>query len=187
MSRRVIIEEILPLDELRELVPAEDWAAAQQFSSQHRQCEWLSWRVVLRRTCGAESVVAYNDVGAPYIVGSKSHISVSHTLTHVAILIDTKPCAIDMELLKRNYTTIKRRYIAPCEEQIIDNTQLTLAIAWCAKEAAYKIAARQGVDFLRDITITNIDHARQTLTVKVCENIMCGEYLVTEDYVVVTL
>ncbi len=189
MGKRVIIEDIIPAQQLREVVCYNEWERAQEFQSQRRRDEWLSWRACLRREVGREIQIDYNTLGAPYIVGHNLHIGVSHTRNRIGIIISTEPCAIDIELLSRNFEGISSRYISAAEKSVIEalNAPASLAIAWCAKEAAYKYAAGRAVDFINDITIESLDTNSQTLKIKILGLTTVAEYITTEDYVAVTI
>ncbi len=168
-NHRLIIEPILSLETLKMMVTPSEWSQSEEFASLSRRREWLSWRAHLRAHlfknpfCGVNGdnlEFAYTQSGAPYIINCDIHISVSHTRTHVAILLGDTPCAIDMELLSRNFSTVSQRYISPTESTFITSPTLQ-AVAWSAKEAAYKFASIEGCDFLRDIKIQAIQQEKK--------------------------
>ncbi len=176
MNKRLIIKDILTCDELQSRVTPLEWQHAATFRSQHRQREWLSWRVALRESLGEESFlgvggdveIGYKPSGAPYIVGTPIYISVSHTKTHIAVMLCDTPCAIDMELLDRKFSAISSRYLAPSEVEILSSLgDRALAIGWCAKESAYKFIGDKPLDFIGDITIKSVDTQSNTLSISI--------------------
>ncbi|MFI3301761.1 MAG: 4'-phosphopantetheinyl transferase superfamily protein [Rikenellaceae bacterium] len=180
-NHQLIIEPILPLDTLRTMVTPSEWHQAQEFTSLSRQREWLSWRAHLRAQWRSDIEIAYTEQGAPYIVGSDTHISVSHTRTHIAIILSDTPCAIDMEQLSRNFAKVAKRYISGAESHII-TTPLHQAIAWCTKEAAYKYATRS-CDFLSDICIKRMSGGEILVEIRGIN--IVAHYIVNEEFVVV--
>ncbi|MFI3283317.1 MAG: 4'-phosphopantetheinyl transferase superfamily protein [Rikenellaceae bacterium] len=198
MVKRLIIERILPLEELYAEATPQERVIAEGYTSQSRRREWLSWRVHLRRSLsreefcgvgvGADVQMCYHSSGAPYIKGADIHISVSHTKDRVAVALSDKPCAVDMELLDRNFSRISSRYISPKESQLLGVHLYGEAIAWCAKEAAYKYVALQPLDFIEDISVTAIDFHSQRITIQVKDITIRAEFSVAEEgYCVVTI
>ncbi len=175
---------ILPLEDLKDIVSEEEWLQSQRFESLNRRCEWLSWRSHLRQNLlqspfeGIRDFeIEYNKMGAPKIVGAPNiYIGVSHTRDRVAVVLSTKQCAIDIELLSRNFERVRSRYISDRESQIVDNVEYGLAISWCAKEMAYKFAGVEGLDFIRDIEILSIDKTPEIVKVRVLEKILISHY-----------
>lgn len=196
MNKQLIIKEIYSLDELQSIVAPQEWLHAEGFRSERRRREWLSWRVALRESLSKEPFmgvdgkgieVAYHNSGAPYIVGSTIpiYISVSHCRTHIAVLLSDTPCAVDMELLGRNFSIVVSRYVSDSESAIINRDKDGLAIGWCAKECAYKYIANQPLDFIGDITITDIDFEKCDITVQILEREYRARFIVEEGYCIV--
>ncbi len=189
MSRQIIIKDILSLDELQSRTTPTDWDYSVRYTSVKRRCEWLSWRCFLREELGADCQIEYTDLGAPCIVGSTLFLSISHTRNSVAILLSDSACGIDIELKSRRFSTIAGRYLTSAERDIIsaDSVPMALAIAWSAKEAAYKYSADSALDMLRDITIISIDYSARLIQIQVKSNIIEAAFFDSEDYVVVVI
>ncbi len=130
--------------------------------------ESCAWRGMLRvklREWGfaedAERAIEYSEVGAPYLVGSAVYFNVSHCATHVAIVVSEEaPCSVDIESTERDFERVRSRYVTAEESAMgcksVESERL-LPLIWSAKEALYKVSGLEGLDLLRDITITNID------------------------------
>lgn len=91
-----------------------------------------------------------------------THISVSHCRDKVAVMLSLRPCGIDIEQLARDFGRVSTRYITPDERALCRSEEFE-AVAWCAKEALYKLAQIEGLDFRRDIIIEAIDLAAGTI------------------------
>ena len=114
-------------------------------------------------------LIKYTPQGAPVlargiVIGDShyTHISVSHCRDKVAVMLSLRPCGIDIEQLARDFGRVSTRYITPDERALCQCEEFE-AIAWCAKEALYKLAQIEGLDFRRDIIIEAIDLAAGTI------------------------
>ena len=137
--------------------------SVEQFSSYSRRAERLSWRMMLRRVVGRSVTIKYSSQGAPLlseeVVINNCHykyISVSHCRDMVAIMLSQQPCGVDIEQMGRDFGRVSSRYITAEERSLSDNPRFEAA-AWCVKEALYKMAHREGLDFRRDICTTAVD------------------------------
>ncbi|MEG1884977.1 MAG: 4'-phosphopantetheinyl transferase superfamily protein [Alistipes sp.] len=184
MNNKLIIEPIYSLCEVQNLVPERDWLLSQAFGSEQRRREFLSWRAVVYRELGAVEL-AYNAVGAPVVEHSNVYIGVSHCRGRVAVCISDKPCAVDIEQTKRNFRRVASRYISE-QEQTLSDDPLLPAVVWCAKECLYKYAGLAGLDFLRDIRVTQLDLKSGTITGCIKNGEAVSLFLrVIDEYVVV--
>ncbi len=156
MSSRLCIESIPPLEKLAAEAHPADAAVAASFASPHRRREFLAWRAVARRIAGREAEIGYDEWGAPVIIGSPLHVAVSHSRTHVAVMVSDRPCAVDIESLSRNFDKVMRRYLSDEERALSPHPDFPAA-AWCAKEALYKYCRGGGLNLLSDIRIVAVD------------------------------
>ncbi len=189
MSRQIIIKDILSLDELQGRVSQLEWELSARYTSTTRRQEWLSWRLFLREELEQNCKIEYTELGAPYIVDSPLFLSVSHTKKSVAIVLSDTTCAIDMELKSRNFAAVKSRYLTAEECDIISaaTNPIALAVAWSAKEAAYKYSAEAALDMTRDITIAAIDYTARTIQIGVKSKILNGSFFENDEHVVVVI
>ena len=158
----LVVEPIAPLSELEREADERDLQSIEAFTSPSRRAERLAWRRVLRRL-SPDAEVEYEPSGAPLLKNSPyEHISVSHSRTSVAVALSHARCAVDIESLDRNFEKIARRYTTPAERALCAEAWW-LAAAWCAKECAYKIVGREGVDFLHDIMLCAVDTSARTI------------------------
>lgn len=109
--------------------------------------------------------------GAPFLFGLTSRISVTHTahLLAVATLPKTPEAnlsqfaprtamGIDAERLDREQVLrVRDKFLSDEEKAIVSEDSLEAnIIAWTSKEALYKAAMTEGLDFRNDITIKSL-------------------------------
>lgn len=184
----VLIGHIAPLTVLEAEANEEELRSVEGISSHSRRAERLAWRILLRKSAergtgvlagtekaaekGGEKdtiLIKYTPQGAPVlargiVIGDShyTHISVSHCRDKVAVMLSLRPCGIDIEQLARDFGRVSTRYITPDERALCQCEEFE-AVAWCAKEALYKLAQIEGLDFRRDIIIEAIDLAAGTI------------------------
>ncbi len=156
---KLAIAPITPYHTLINMVSEAELLEVESFGSEHRRSERLSSRALLRRVLSISSteqnIVSYTALGAPYLIASSLKISISHSRTHVAIIVGHRPCAVDIESTSRNFERVSSRYVSPAERALI-TAEGDLARIWCAKEALYKFAATAELSLLGDIEIVEI-------------------------------
>lgn len=109
--------------------------------------------------------------GAPFLVGETGRISITHTgrFLAVATLPDTPEVdlsefteraamGIDAERADREQTLrVREKFLSDDEQQMIDKDDVQKNVmAWTAKEALYKAAMHEGLDFKNDIRILSL-------------------------------
>ena len=147
----LLMSPLMTPEEYGGWVTAEELLAVEAFGSERRRLEYLSWRALVRQHYGVALQVAYNTLGAPYLVNHPEvYIAVSHTDDAVAVLLSEHRCGVDMERLDRRFQRIQTKYLTDEEQSLSDHPHF-LAIAWCAKEALYKYAGERALDFRRDL------------------------------------
>lgn len=154
-----------------ELSDEERAHASQLAASRHR--EWVAWRAVLRENAERWGLtdsalrVAYAPSGEPLFEGVQGSISVTHSRRFVALARSWEGrCGIDIEQLDRNFERIENKYISSHEQRLAAACDPRFrAAVWCAKEAAYKCLGQAGVDFRRDLLITEVDFDSGTVSI----------------------
>ena len=152
---------VLAVGEVGELLALEsratesDLASVEGISSQSRRAERLSWRALLREV---EPLAQVEYCGRkPRILNSKyNQISVSHCVDVVAVMLGDRPCGVDVERTNRDFGRVMSRYMTSAESSLSADEHWP-AVVWCAKEALFKMAGREGVDFKRDIQIISAE------------------------------
>jgi phosphopantetheinyl transferase len=170
MSSRIVIEQIVAEEALRDGAAMADLALVEQFGSASRRCEALAWRAIVRRELGADVVIGYDEYGAPIVDIPNIYISVSHSRDKVAVLFAEQRCAVDIESSSRDFGRVASRYLSQEEQQLAEQNGL-YAEMWSAKEALYKYYRKGALDLVADISITSYDAGRGVL----CGTILGGE------------
>lgn len=178
-SRRIVIREgggilavdaIPPAADLLAAATDGDLRAVAGFVSAGRRAERLAWRALLREAAGIEPDVDYTAAGAPVLTSLPDfNISVSHCRDMVAVAVARGRCGVDIERLDRNFARVAPRYLSAAERALSDDARLPAAV-WCAKESLFKMQGREGVDLLRDVTVTSVDFACGTVCGRVSGN-----------------
>ncbi|MEG0468039.1 MAG: 4'-phosphopantetheinyl transferase superfamily protein [Mucinivorans sp.] len=105
--------------------------------------------------------VDHRPSGAPYLATDGGeplgvYISISHTANYLAFADSDSSCGVDIELLSRRADHLATRFASPHELDLaraIFPTNASLFV-WCIKEALYKKYDRNGVDCVRDFSLT---------------------------------
>ena len=128
-----------------------------------RNIHWLSTRVLLRSMLNTSSYIdcKVDEHGKPYLVNFPHFISLSHSFDYAAVMISkTKPVGIDIEQINDKIGRIAHKFMNAEELSFMDPTHQTehLYIAWCAKEAVYKLQGKKNVSFLNNIRLRRFDY-----------------------------
>lgn len=99
--------------------------------------------------------VGHRSDGSPFIPGSGMCISISHSLTYVAVAVASGCVGIDIEQPRQQLEKVAPRFLSDREQIVAESMPLGLLRAWTAKEAVFKAIRGQGVDFARDITLSD--------------------------------
>lgn len=153
------------------LSPAEQSYYEQIAQQPKRRKEWLIWHILVRECLGNDVFTDYDAQGCPMLMNHPGYISVSHSNDIVALYWQPERCGVDIEDCGRNFARVAKRYISPEEWQLpgASDSNRFQALAWCAKETAYKYAGVAGLDFLRDIRITSIDTEKSELVIELSD------------------
>lgn len=174
-------------DELRSLVSKSDIVGAETMQSVARRCERLAWRALLRQFL-PDAVIEYNAVGAPVLTSHNNvFISVSHSSSVAALAISSRPCAVDIESVKRDVSRVSRRYTNETEIALSDSSNAIFYTAvWCAKETLYKLSGQKGLNIQHDLTVIDCNLQQGRLIGQILNNTpvsLCVEMV--DDNVVV--
>ncbi|MDR0844699.1 MAG: 4'-phosphopantetheinyl transferase superfamily protein [Tannerella sp.] len=142
--------------------------------SDSRKAEWLAVRLLLKALTGAETRIAYQANGAPYLPDCPHHISISHTKGYAAVILNPcKPAGIDIEYRSERIQKIASRFLSETElNRLGENPGTTeLLVCWSAKETAFKMTGQNVADWPRDIHIVSFDFARASGVLTVQETL----------------
>jgi len=151
-----IEEDLQGLLDMVEMTP-EDRKRYNVFRSTSRMLEFLSVRALLAEMLGKDAKIVYNKNNKPFVKDGSHFISISHSYKLTAILISKdERVGIDVEYMRSNINAFAFKFVNK-KEKITKNWSLRtyhLYVHWCAKEAIYKICDKEGINIVKDITIT---------------------------------
>ncbi len=124
------------------------------FKHPARRKEWLTTRWLLKQYLGFIPEIKYRNNGKPYLIYPTKEISISHSQDFVAVCISDHPCALDIDRKDRNYTKVAKRFLSSREYADYSSVPEKMALAWMAKEAAYKIIGQSQVIFASQISVS---------------------------------
>lgn len=164
-----------------------------------RLLEVLAVRKALKELMGGEEQqVEYDAEGRPWLVPTvtdvpgteRPYLSFSHTRDYVAVITDVHPVGIDIERREQRVQRVTSHFLSEGELEMLAETpdyDLSLHLAWSAKEAAYKVLGHDYYDLQHRTTLIRIDaEARQLhLMVEGRAEQMILHYDYGDDYVLV--
>jgi phosphopantetheinyl transferase len=134
-----------------------------------RRIEFLGIRL-LKNFCFPKHEITYLKNGKPVLENSSKHISISHSKNFVAFALAESEIGIDIEECNERILKVKDRFLNETEKSFFNlNSIVELTIAWCVKEALFKLNGNDGLDFKTDLIIMNWDKA-STINAKMLED-----------------
>ena len=121
-----------------------------------RKTEFLATRALIEELTGHFPNITYNADGSPFFPGQDKHISISHSADMVAVIIHKNRVGIDVEKSDRPIGKIAHKFLSEKELKFTKcsrSPERSQMICWCAKEAIFKWAPEQGIDFASQIQI----------------------------------
>lgn len=156
--------------------------------------EILTTRVLLKQMLGQEVEVLYDVEGRPALAAPFVHLylSISHTDGYAAVILEEKPCGIDIERRGNRVQKVVSHFLTPDEEALLSghtDPQLALHLAWSAKESAFKVLGKDYYDLQNLTSVIAIDEQSHVLTLSVVgrDNPLSIHYAVHPDYVLTWL
>ena len=119
-------------------------------TSVKRKKEHLVSRLLVSKIYPTKTII-YNEFGAPELDNGK-HISISHSKELVAVILSDKNTGLDIEQISEKSLRLASKFVS--EKNLIKLNKEKSTLIWCIKEAIYKWHQKGGVDFIKDIIIT---------------------------------
>ena len=137
--------------------------AMTSFKSQTRQKEWLCTRLLLKFIEGDNATIEYSSNGAPILLHSDKHISISHSGDFVAIALSTQQVGLDVQVINDKPLRLKSRFLSHREMTLLKSDEDVEGAVklWCAKEAVYKLQGNKGVSFREHMRVLPFDYQEQ--------------------------
>jgi 4'-phosphopantetheinyl transferase len=131
-------------------------------SHPHKRLEWLASRFLAKFL--AENMhlnfhgLIKDDNSKPYLHKSDHHLSISHTVSHVAAAIHLhKPVGIDLEDITPRLHIIKHKFLTDSERENANDELAKLCVLWSAKESLYKLYGKRGILFKEQLLVKSFD------------------------------
>ena len=119
-------------------------------TSEKRKKEQLTTRLLVKEILPNKRII-YNKFGAPELDNGQ-HISISHSAGLVAVIISHEKTGLDIEKISEKTLRLSSKFVS--EKNLINLNKEKSTLIWCLKEAIYKWDQKGGVDFIKDIIIT---------------------------------
>ena len=130
-------------------------------TSDKRKKEQLTSRLLLKEILPNKTIV-YNEFGGPELDNGQN-ISISHCGELVAVTISNEKTGLDIEKISEKPLRLASKFIS--KKNLINLNKEKSTLIWCLKEAIYKWNQKGGVDFIKDIIITEFtakEHGKVT-------------------------
>jgi phosphopantetheinyl transferase len=106
--------------------------------------------------------IRYDDGGKPYFENGKLSFSISHSENHVAVIVsEKKQIGIDLQCVTEKALLIKNKFLSEQEfnllKAVFSDQILAASAGWVIKEACYKWLGHQGLNFIEQIRIEQIE------------------------------
>jgi len=136
--------------QLKKMAPAT--LALPEFTSASRQQQWLAARVLvytlLQKITPEPFLLCTDSLGKPFLENSHFYLSISHTRTHVAVILsDRFEVGIDIETINPKVLRVKEKFMSTSELTAAGDSLLKILIYWCTKETLYKLYGRKKLLF----------------------------------------
>jgi 4'-phosphopantetheinyl transferase len=133
----------------------------------YRRKEWLCSRylgwTIAKEIEGQCAGVWSDDHNKPHIKDSTLQISISHAKPFVTVLVHKKhPCGADIEEKKEKLLRLGPKFLTQDELNQAKGDLSSLAIAWGAKEAVYKLYGRKKLIFKENIFLYGLDTIKKS-------------------------
>ena len=138
---------------LEEIIALGEGIITSHYTSEKRKKEHLVSRLLVNEICPTKTII-YNEFGAPELNNGK-HVSISHSKQLVAIIISDKKTGLDIEQISEKSLRLVSKFIS--EKDLIKLNKEKSTLIWCIKESIFKWHQKGGVDFIKDIIISEFN------------------------------
>lgn len=150
------------LDELVDILEVNDidLSYLENIGHEKKKKEFLASRIVIKQLLTFYEKpykgVIKDDILKPYLVGSKYHVSLSHSHEYAAAVIHPEnKTAIDIELVSQKLQNIAHKFLNPEEAAFCQDDLSKITLLWCAKETLYKVFHGRGLIFKDNLFVTS--------------------------------
>ncbi|MGC9150958.1 MAG: 4'-phosphopantetheinyl transferase family protein [Microbacter sp.] len=146
--------------------PAQALNLLNPISNALKRCEKLAVRALLKALLGEEKTIVYNESGKPFIEDNSFKISISHTDGFATVMIHpSQEVGIDIEIVSGRAAQLQKRFLNTSELLLIHQKDdfVVPLLLWTAKEALYKWTSNPNIDFVKQISIIDIDQKKHQM------------------------
>lgn len=117
--------------------------------------------------------IVYNGLGRqpsgqPWLDGSQAHVSLAHSGSFAAALINPKvPCGIDLEQIHEKAARLAPRFLSEEEMDIYKPDAEVATLLWCLKEVVYKRIGQKGLTLRGHLSVAALDTQASSALVEV--------------------
>ncbi|HLP04798.1 MAG TPA: 4'-phosphopantetheinyl transferase superfamily protein [Paludibacter sp.] len=153
-NTRILVLGLPVISEDTSFLPENERLHFSDINSGKRKQEFLAVRKALLELLGRYPGLEYDCNGKPFLSDKSYHISISHSKSHVATIIDPdREVGIDIEGRTDKFLRLYKRFLGETEQAAFGESLPKLQIAWSAKEALYKIIGIEAVDFTNQLQV----------------------------------
>ena len=161
-----ITETLKELEEFLDIIPEHE-SMLSNFKYDKRKLEWICSRALVKHLIPEINQVniIYDINGKPHlespIKGINYHISISHSLNDVAVMVSKdEPVGIDLETIRDRILTISKRFINEDELKGIEekSTIEHMHVIWGIKEVIFKLYSIGELSFHNEIFTEKFDY-----------------------------
>lgn len=142
---------------------SEEFKTLYEFKTEHRQKQWLSYRVLIRNLVKIDTIykIYYTPNGKPYLIHPPRNISVTHSGDLSATLISediTINPGIDLEKIDPKVMRVRDKFLNPIEQirASVQPSLLMYTMLWSAKETVYKCYDNPAISLKENIYIHSL-------------------------------
>jgi len=160
--------------------------ALNEIKAPTKRLEFLVRNLIFEKRFLDLSLLSKNEFGAPVLMDHSFNISFSHSYPFVCMYIHSKKkCGIDVEKVKDKIIRIAPKFLNEPEKEFTKNQSELITLVWSAKEVAFKIYQKGGVDFKEHIQLNFKENRLKGKFLKEDVKEISYQYLNFENHVLV--
>lgn len=129
-----------------------DFVKSRKAASSRKQ--YLATRIILEQE-GVDHELKKDINGKPML--NEQFISITHDTNYVAVMLANEACGIDLQSVSEKVLRVQHKFMDEKDFRIAEDDLANLTIAWCIKEAIYKIHGDPMIYFKEHMRINGGD------------------------------
>jgi 4'-phosphopantetheinyl transferase len=173
-----------------QLMAMENKIIVNTITSAERMLQRYAWRMLLYEANGVKNNITY--INNKPLLHNGQHLSVSHTNSYAFVMLSTKPCGVDAEIISPKAERVKNKFCNTTEQALLANVTLTsnefYTLLWAAKETVYK-RYNYGYSFKNEITIMAINENTNSIAITISTKTLsaaCTVYYLKQNEMYIT-